>query len=670
MKIIIGTIITLLIGITPVFAAQWERINNGLWGSRAERIVGTEKVIYATTRYADDYYSTDKGMNWRKMNNSFDFEIINVKDDYVFARKSDGGFIVSYDMGLSWVKEKNMLTDSVVIAVEFIEEKVYAITLKGNIFTSSDNGITWNLFSESIKNDKAHAIKSVNGSIVVATYKGILVTSDYGKTWENSLSGIYNLKSDDKTILAYNEEIIQKSTNGKNWVDFRLLSYTSIRNVEIKGENIYVLCDQGFLAGSMNAGNIVHTSLPNGRVLSFKIINGVFYCLTFNVIYASDNDCKTWSERVTGMEYIGISAICKNNKNVYAYNGVEPRLFVSSDNGNNWNQYRYEIVNQGDLVEKIVANDSIIVLYTYHDTYISNDNGKSWRQVHDVKYIKDVLIVGSKIYLFNSELNYYVSSDGGRKWVLHEDMKDCVYFYTSAQNGNSVYVSAETAFYVSDDYGESWKAKKVPMNNELNIQCLAFDDENIYAGSFKGCIMFSSNKGDSWDILRKGEENEKITSIVFAHNILIALSRVKGIIFSTDKGITWNEINNGLHNNRVTNLISIDDYVFASTDLGMFRLDMSTLTSLEDNSERVSASPIMISPNPANDYCTVQLHTSTEQNLQYVLTSQLGEIVQQGIIPAHTHSYTIDIHTLPAGMYIFSMDVNGKRKQEKFIVMR
>lgn len=246
MKIIIGTIITLLIGITPVFAVQWERINNGLWGSRAEQIIGSEKVLYATTRYSDDYYSTDGGVNWRKMNNSFEFEIINVKDDFVFALKSDGGLIISYDMGWSWTKKKNMLTDSVIIAVEFIEEKVYAITSNGNIFTSSDNGITWNLFSESIKSYKAHAIKSVNGSIVVATYKGILITSDYGKTWENSLVGIYNLKSDDKTILAYNSEMIQKSTNGKKWVNLNLLSYTSIKNVEIKAETIYFLCDQGF----------------------------------------------------------------------------------------------------------------------------------------------------------------------------------------------------------------------------------------------------------------------------------------------------------------------------------------------------------------------------------------------------------------------------------------
>jgi len=54
----------------------------------------------------------------------------------------------------------------------------------------------------------------------------------------------------------------------------------------------------------------------------------------------------------------------------------------------------------------------------------------------------------------------------------------------------------------------------------------------------------------------------------------------------------------------------------------------------------------------------------------FFIYNQLGENVLSGAIPFGSETYTISVQNLPVGMYIFTTEINGKRVQEKFVVMR
>ncbi len=97
--------------------------------------------------------------------------------------------------------------------------------------------------------------------------------------------------------------------------------------------------------------------------------------------------------------------------------------------------------------------------------------------------------------------------------------------------------------------------------------------------------------------------------------------------------------------------------------------DVSGTTSVIENEESVKPNTACILyPNPTEHSLSIDLKAAAQNTLNYYLSSSFGEVVQQGIIPAHTHTYTIDIHTLPAGMYIFSMNMAETQYVAKIII--
>lgn len=61
---------------------------------------------------------------------------------------------------------------------------------------------------------------------------------------------------------------------------------------------------------------------------------------------------------------------------------------------------------------------------------------------------------------------------------------------------------------------------------------------------------------------------------------------------------------------------------------------------------------------------------SLSEMKEYSIINQIGEVSLSGTISVGTESLTIPIQNLPAGMYIFTAEVGGKKVQEKFVIMR
>jgi len=71
------------------------------------------------------------------------------------------------------------------------------------------------------------------------------------------------------------------------------------------------------------------------------------------------------------------------------------------------------------------------------------------------------------------------------------------------------------------------------------------------------------------------------------------------------------------------------------------------------------------------DYSVLNIINNNAANEHsFSIYNQLGEKVLLGIIPSGNGSYTIPVSMLQNGMYIFSTEINGKRVQEKFIIIR
>ncbi len=67
----------------------------------------------------------------------------------------------------------------------------------------------------------------------------------------------------------------------------------------------------------------------------------------------------------------------------------------------------------------------------------------------------------------------------------------------------------------------------------------------VFAGTVTGVVV-STNNGDNWSIINTGLENKKVQTINSIENYLFAGTEINGMFRSTNYGINWTQVNNGL----------------------------------------------------------------------------------------------------------------------------
>jgi hypothetical protein len=80
-----------------------------------------------------------------------------------------------------------------------------------------------------------------------------------------------------------------------------------------------------------------------------------------------------------------------------------------------------------------------------------------------------------------------------------------------------------------------------------------------------------------------------------------------------------------------------------------------------------------VSPNPARDFCTVNVTLNTSEPVSFKLVNALGQIVHESLlndIKPGSHSFTINVTSYPPGVYNCLLQTSGRMVMEKMIVVR
>ena len=279
-----------------------------------------------------------------------------------------------------------------------------------------------------------------------------------------------------------------------------------------------------------------------------KIIRNIRMCSNGNIVaetpgkilLSSDNG-ETWdvilSTITEGAIGIGI------NDEIYIAGNSD--VWFSYDYGKSWNKREINYIGLDSTQSSTVIfcigidKDGSVFLGTMNGVFRSDDRGKSWKRLVNGMFIQDI-----RSLLVNSDNKIFAGSN-------------------SSVNG----------IYISTDKGENWQDVNMPSMGGQIFFALAEDSlGNLYAGGIDR-LLFSNDKGNTWQVI--SYVNSYFTDILIDKNNNIYTSFADGGMFlSKDGGATWGEKSKGLKELVGIRSLLLDrnGFLFAGTDgVGIYK---------------------------------------------------------------------------------------------------
>jgi len=249
------------------------------------------------------------------------------------------------------------------------------------------------------------------------------------------------------------------------------------------------------------------------------------------------------------------------------------------------------------------------------------------------------------------------------------DTPHIMFASTSTQLGGNLFKST--------DFGRNWTIVDLPVDGRVNfIETDPHTPGTIYLGSSSNVLFKSIDYGSTWISLDYGASTDWYPTNLFIHDsdgsVLYLCSQAEGLFKSSDAGSTWNEVSN-LPNNSATNLVndpSVTSMIYVISPYGVYMSDDSG-TSWEDYSFNLTGfgSPIKniyIDPSSHYLFVTPDYFSTFKLNLSTVsvLDNQISLPDRSGIqcFPNPTNgSISIQISSVVDTDYEIKIwDINGR----------
>lgn len=203
-------------------------------------------AIYATTKDVVNnaiglFVSYDTGNTWEHIGPRTGTLSVDVKDNIILLGTASHGLWVSLDKGVTWEQKIGDGTMGPDIWEVKITERLLFALAPNKVYVSDDRGITWRELPALTNKNIKHIESNKNYVLAGSLSSGIYVSSDYGNTWERSVSwgtestGDINFFKGVFYAGRKNPEgkfSVYSSVNGSVWADTGLELSNSNHNVQ------------------------------------------------------------------------------------------------------------------------------------------------------------------------------------------------------------------------------------------------------------------------------------------------------------------------------------------------------------------------------------------------------------------------------------------------------
>ena len=363
----------------------------------------------------------------------------------------------------------------------------------GGLYVSLNNGNSWQVLSSDLLSEGVRELAMKDTNLYAATSRGVILSTDNGSSWISSSQDISNL---------------------------------SILTVAVSGDKLFAGGSRGIFVSTDNGANwdTISIGIENPRINRFLVQGAIIYAgTTGNGVYRSLDSGMNWVEVSTGLKSKYIYSLAGLGGHLYA--GTDKGMFVSTDNGENWNLNGLSqfAITLDTIDNNLFAGTSTGILF-------SSDYGQSWTE----------------------------RSNGIGIYPVLSFLKHGTYIYAGTSAGMFRSLTNDTHWY--------------QITNGLihtDILSLHAYDTCVFAGTNSDGIFRTTDNGYSWEQKGLGYSSRQIVAIAECSGYLFSASKVLGVYVRTNNGGDWSAYNTNLDNTIIESLVANDSFLFASSPGGV-----------------------------------------------------------------------------------------------------